>query len=162
MAKPKERQTWYIEVDVDSSREYTREPREDDEWDAGCTQTEHTINGLRLLDGEGGYRSAEVLIKPVKGETYHLLYAVYSTGDSFGHYAGAGFEGIGVYKDRKVAELNRTRLLEGKPVASRKSFSFELIRLRVEGTKTTHNYFRPWLGYFESLDKLEIDSFVLG
>jgi hypothetical protein len=157
-AKQKEPKVWTISVIAESYTEVTREPYEDDSWDRGNTSTSWSVSGLRLLeDGDrGGYReSTQVAFKPEKGKIYHLLYAVYSTGDSFGHDEGHYLEVIGVYKNRKVAEGNEKRLREKKPEKR------GLVQLKVEGVTKLHGYCIPWDGYFESLDRLEVLSFVL-
>ena len=166
MAKAKktkkvERKTYKIEVDVDTSTWTTREGDDKPYSDRGETSSSHDIRGLKLLDdGRYGYRSAEVLFKPEKGQVYHLLYATYSTGDSFGYDHNHCFEVIGIYKDRKVAEENCKRLYEGKPV-KKGEWGSQLIPLKVEGMRETHDYYRPWMGYFESLVDLEVRSLIL-
>ncbi len=159
--KKVKRQTYVIAVDVDSSTYQTREGDDLPYSDRGETSTDHTIEGLRLIeDGKSTWRSAEVLFKPVRGKVYHLLYATYSTGDSFGHDHNQCFEVVGVYKSRAVADLNCKRLTEGKPVV-KGQWSSELIPLKVEGLRETHKYYRPWKGYFERLVSLQVKSLIL-
>lgn len=145
---------WYIDVEYDSYTNTTREPNDDDSWDRGNTSTSHSVTGLKLVEA-GGYKTAEVLFKPVKGKTYYLLYASYSTGDTFGYDDGKNFEVIGVYRRRDVAERNEKLLREMKK--NRRG----LIPLSVEGSQEKHEYYIPWDGYFERLDYLRIESFEL-
>ena len=127
----------------------------------GTTTTHWDVRGLVLVNKDDNSRylrhqeATEVAFKPEKGKVYHLLYAIYSTGDSFGHDEGRNLEVIGVYKDRKVAEENEKRLREGKPEKK------GLVQLKVEGRTELHGYHCAWNGYFESLDRLEVESFLL-
>lgn len=132
----------------------------------GTTTTSWDIKGLILIDKEDqNYRylnveeQVDVLFKPEKGKIYHLLYAIYGTGDTFGHDNGKHFEVIGVYQDRKIAEENQQRLQTGKPEIKDKWGT--RVSLLVEGINKTHDYHRPWTGYFESLNILTVESFIL-
>lgn len=146
---------WHIDVERDSYTTVTRERDSDDCWDRDSTSTHWTIEGLKLVEQEG-YKTATVPFKPQKGKVYHLLYAVYSTGDSFGHDEGRCFEVIGVYRNHKVAEDNE-KVLRFKPEPGHE---FEAVDLKTEGLGI-HKYSRPWMGYFESLDILEVRSLIL-
>jgi len=148
--KPK---VWSIEVLADSYCDVTREADPEDSWSRESTSWD--VTGLRLV-GDHGYHTVEVGFEPKKGKVYHLLFAVYSTGDSFGHDEGRCFEAIGVYKDRKVAEENEKRL---RSVPKEKE-KFDAVGLKTEGLGV-HKYNRPWMGYFESLDRLEVLSLIL-
>lgn len=150
---------WSIEVLTDSYCDVTREADENDSWSRESTSTHWTVEGLKLAQNDN-YGTVAVAFKPVKGEIYHLLYAVYSTGDSFGHDEGRNFEAIGVYKDRKVAEENEKRLTSAPKKGANWDDQFKAIVLKTEGLGE-HKYSRPWVGYFESLDRLEVESFVL-
>lgn len=148
--KKVEKKVWYIHVLHDSYCEVTRECDPDDSWGRDSTSTSHSVTGLRLV-ARDTHDSVSVEFEPEKGKIYHVLYAVWSTGDSFGHDEGLRFEVLGVYKNRKVAEQNEKRLREGSGN----------VRLKMEGREDTHEYYTPWSGYFESLDTLEVLSFVL-
>jgi hypothetical protein len=160
-----EKQTiWTIGVDARADTEETSTPDPNDRWDRASTSTTWDIRGLKLIDKEGSHyfnyrETVDVNFEPEKGKIYHLLYAVYSTGDSFGHDDSACFEAIGVYQDRKIAEENEKRLREGKPTVTEKWGT--RVVLLMEGMDKGHEYHPPWNGYFESLNRLEVESFVL-
>ncbi len=163
----KEVKLWTIGVDVDSDCTDNHDGEDSNEPYSyrGTTTTTWHVNGLRLVSEESpkywGYReTTKVNFEPKKGNLYHLLYAVYSTGDSFGHDEGKCFEVIGVYKSRKVAEENEKRLNEGKP-SQKGSWGSTMVLLKLEGTTKQHPYNRPWDGYFERLDRLEVLTLVL-
>jgi len=162
----KEKTVWCIGVDVDCESWDNNDGEDSNEPYSyrGTTTTRWDVRGLKLKGTEDhsyGYReTVDVNFEPVKGKLYHLLYAVYSTGDSFGHDEGRCFEAIGLYKSRKVAEENEKRLLEGKP-SKKGEWGMEQVLLKLEGTTKQHPYYRPWNGYFESLDRLEVLTLVL-
>lgn len=131
----------------------------------GTTSTSWDIRGLKLIEdpNDRSYyvrETTNVGFEPVRGELYHLLYAIYSTGDSFGHDEGRCLEVIGVYKDRDIAKENLHRLELGKPEAKGEFGSMQVL-LKMEGTNKQQPYYRPWMGYFERLDRLEVESFEL-
>lgn len=71
------------------------------------------------------------------GQTVFLVWAKYSTGDSFGHDGGQ-YELLEVHTDANTAHL------------------------RAEHFSKVTDYSVPWTGYFEHLDYVTVDSFVLG
>lgn len=78
--------------------------------------------------------------KVFPGKEYILLYAVYSTGDSFGHDQGAEIEFIELFTDAKDAK------------------ELEMLLRHSEGNSVFFNrmkYYIPWNGYFDHLDSLE-------
>lgn len=72
------------------------------------------------------------------GDIVHLVIAVWSTGDSFGHDSGAHSECFGVFKTKEEAD--------------KKCKELEL------DTKSP----LPWLGYFENLESVETYQFSVG
>ena len=73
-----------------------------------CTHQDHTILGIRL--SKQSYNRFDLLFKPKRDTEYYLLYVLYKTGDSFGYDTGR-FEAINIYKDKNLAEYNKTLIL---------------------------------------------------
>lgn len=121
----------------------------DDTFSRPNTSTEHNIRGFSV-GGESQYYDEVVLYEPEKGTTYYVLYAIYSTGDSFGHDEAGGIEYYGFYREDQldVAKENKRRLNAAQEGAEAKI-------IMPDGSKE-HNVYVPWLGYFESLDDLDI------
>lgn len=136
----------YIEVDADKCVYETRAADPDDSWDRGNTAAHWTINGLRLVESDG-YRVHEVPFDAVAGKRYHLVYAIYSTGDSFGHDDAACLEIIGVFEDEELAHRAAEAARGDGPCINELGEEYEMSR--------------PWQGYFESLDELSVRAFVL-
>ena len=142
-------------VHVDSHVTTTRERDTDDSWDRGSTSTTWYVNSIALprkLENEyksGGPRDTIDYEGEVNlGDEMYLLYAVYSTGDSFGHDADGMIDFISVHKDPAVAQYNHDQLNGASGTVKLKSD---------DGTEW--NYYVPWNGYFESLSYINVDSF---
>ena len=139
------------------SRTYTtREGDPNDQWDRGNTSTDHSVTGLVVgEDYHGLYLDGEV--KP--GDTVWLVYAVYSTGDSFGHDQDKCIEFFTVHRDESVAKFNARALAGYEP---EKDFSQrEKFFLSLDNGEQFQTV-PPWSGYFESLSYVQADPFVIG
>jgi len=131
--------TKYARIEFRSHETQTRFPNEDDDWDRGDIHVNWTIPDVFRLTKERDYYSEPVSFEPQKGETYYMVYAIWSTGDSFGSYSQSDCESFGLYQTRKEAE-DRVK---------------ELSAPREE-----NKYRHPWDGYFESLDKIDIKEVI--
>jgi len=85
------------------------------------------------------------------GDTLWVIVAVYSSGDSFGSTNGGCVDVISINKDVEVAQRNL------KAATAAPDGEFAVIEL---DDGTTHQYYRPWSGYFESLDSLQIYEMI--
>ena len=85
------------------------------------------------------------------GTPVHILWMTYSTGDSFGHGDGYG-EILWVFKNADVA---RQALAAFQANADQYSIP---IKDDAGNTVTLHN---PGSGYFESVNSLQVDTFIL-
>lgn len=133
---------------VDDSHETNLGGSEPDyQWTRDSTSTSHNIRGIKL--SKAG--DLEVSFKPIIGQTYFLLYVLYSTGDSFGHDSG-NIEFIGLYRTDEVAKRNAERIRKSREDYEKKcdvaSFSVEL----ETGAGKLYKTNTPWNGYFESLE----------
>jgi hypothetical protein len=130
------------EVDIEITRAAT-----EDQWDDNDTYTNHSIKGFVLDDSYGDlYLSS----KPEANKDYFLLYALYSTGDSF-HYEDNVIAFIDLYKTQEDALVVKDILSKSKEYSAKVKDN--------EGNILTYNC--PWLGYFERLRSLEIESIQL-
>lgn len=169
MEKRKEKKKYEIEVIVEASCHVTRYATED-EYDNDDTSTSHYVQGLQLLK-EGSYSrySVPVGFKPVHGVPYHVVCAQYSSGDSFGRYDGQGFEVVGVYRNRDIADENVSRIEKHNEIYRSheygrgklpKGFEIFSIELKSDGRRN-YKIHVPWSGYFESLDWVRAETFTL-
>ena len=118
---------------VDTSR-----PDPTDSWDRADTHTTWYVEGLGLQDTDYSDSVPNYLAAKV-GDTLWVLYAVYSTGDSFGRDEDANLEFINVFARREDAITARHSLADGNPPYTLSN-----------GQTITFGWI-PWNGYFESL-----------
>jgi hypothetical protein len=142
----------YLHLNTESYTDVTRDSDPDDRWDADDTSTSWSLRGIMLSDVDGQHALPADF--PVEiGDTVYVVYAIYSTGDSFHCADGEYLEVISFHKDR--ARANRNMAAANGPHASRHEMTIEF----ENGKKITRHC--PWDGYFESLDRVDVESFVV-
>ncbi len=134
----------HIEVDLNVYTHQDREPDPDDGWDHGDESMDVSINGIKVV-AEPRYRDISVHFEPQYGQPYYLLWAHYSTGDSFG--SNDAYEIIDLFQTHEAAQIAHDQLLKGE--------GYNKQYTRDDGT--TIDFCVPWEGYFESLHNLNID-----
>ena len=144
-------------VDHETSRNLGGD-RYDDEWSRDSYDTAHDIAGFKCAaESENKYYDLTVPYYPEDDTAYYVLYAVWTTGDSFGTDPGRGIEFIGFYKEDQLDVANENmRKIESDDFNS-KSESFSIKLKTPDGTQT-YDQSCGWKGYFESLDYVQIDS----
>jgi hypothetical protein len=142
----------YLHLNTESYTDVTREADPDDEWGADDTNTSWSLRGIMLSDTDGQHALPADF--PVEiGETVYVVYAIYSTGDSFHHADGEYLEVLSFHKDSARAYRNKAAA-EG-PRKDRHDMTIEFD----SGAKVQR--YCPWDGYFESLDRVDVESFVV-
>lgn len=142
-----------IEIIDDSYQEETRESG-DDGWDRGDTSTSHNIVGFHAApESENKYYDLAVPFNPKEDVTYYVLYAVYSTGDSFGHDSGSSVEYIGFYTEDELDIANENMRKVENSTKDNDNWSVEL---KTPNGHKTFDQHTPWIGYFEHLDYVEL------
>jgi hypothetical protein len=139
--------TSYVELQYDRNCYDTSEADSTDPWDRPNTCSDWTVHGAKLAD-DRGYKNVPYPGDLKSGDEVYVLYAVYSTGDSFGHDENGCIEFISVHKDANLAFKNKNNLQNGKHVVEHDDGTIE-------------NIYAPWGGYFESLSYLQVDNFTL-
>lgn len=135
---------------VSVSEKVTRYSRSDDDYGDWREDKDFSVTGVFLSE-----ISTEVvsIISEVKdGDIVHVLYIRYSTGDSFGQSTGNG-EVMYIFSDINAA-------FEAKDALSRQEQEFSVKFLDDE--RNVISMSNPAAGYFESLDDVIIESFVVG
>lgn len=150
MTASNDRTIVHIKVLHSAERHVTREADKDEPFDRDDTATDHHVSGLEIVEGRSFW---DLIVDYEVGEDrpYHLLYAVYSTGDSFGRDDGDKILFFDLYEKAEDAERAREQIeaCEGTIMSYTAS----------NGTTTTTGC--PWSGYFESLDYVRVDSFPI-
>lgn len=131
----------YARLQFEGCTHETRAPDPKDKWDSGETSTHWGIPSHFTVGRKAGFYAEPLTFDPLPGQVYFMVYAIWSTGDSFGHYANSNCECFGIYQTNKEAEDRKA----------------ELSKPKIDGK---YESYRPWHGYFESLDSLEIKSII--
>lgn len=136
----------------------TRSPTTDDRWDRGDTRTAWSIHGVYL--DERGDIFADFAIS--EGDTVHIVYAIYSTGDSFGRNESGCLEFFTVHRDLARAEANADilRAQSSDRTNFGGSYNTGAALMTDNGLRLVTHV--PWLGYFESLDEVCVETYVVG
>lgn len=134
-----------IEVINESCTFSTRERDESDSWDRGNTDTNNYIKGIIIPENER-YYDLDTEFDVELGKEYYLLYAEYGTGDSFGSDGGQ-ISFILLYKTLEKALVAQSILEVAK--------GYSAVIKTEDGKDLTYSI--PWNGYFESLDKIDVE-----
>lgn len=95
-----------IEIIEERIVNVTSEADPDDDYSSDSTFCHHDIKGFKVVDSSK-FNHLLVDFEPVINEDYYLLYAVYSTGDSFGCDDSSGIEYFGLYKQDQLATADK-------------------------------------------------------
>jgi hypothetical protein len=147
----------------------TREADEDDSWDRGNTDTTHYIKGMEIVTAPNQSVDLEVPFKIVPDKSYYLIYALYTTGDTFGSDTG-NIEYIGLYKTYKECQVNETRIyahqrgpdptIKVKSKAKKDKYSEYSVEL-ISPSGQPYMVGCPWNGYFNGLESIVIEGVYL-
>jgi hypothetical protein len=143
----------FLTLDATSYSYCTREADPEDNWDRGNSGTDWTIGGISL-GARDSERSLPADFDVQVGDKVFVVYAVYSTGDTFGHDEGAYLEVLSFHKNREIAERNLAAA-EGRTRRDRSQLVLEFD----SGGKVER--YCPWDGYFESLDYARLEEHVV-
>jgi hypothetical protein len=140
------------EIEVDSFTETTREQDSTDSWDRGDSDTYHTFLGVRRSDTPEIASSLDISV----GTECYVVWAIWSTGDSFGHDSGSQKNLLGVFLDENSA-LALEKEIERNDRENPNSFSF-FFTTPDKQEITVH---QSWHGYFDSLDSVRVEKAVM-
>lgn len=141
----------YLKLNVEQYREITRERDPNERWDGDDTRSSWEINGVELVD-DNTYQTVKNYLDAKVGDRIWVVYAVYSTGDSFGHDEDGQFEFVNVFATQADAEKCAEILVKATEKAE---------YVLSDGTKVGYGWI-PWRGYFESLSYIRAEEFVVG
>lgn len=143
-------------IQVDHSVHYTvtNEADPNDEWSADSTDANHTIRGIRLVNDQN-YLDLTVPFVVEPGKDYFLLYATYTTGDSFSSHGGRleFIDLFSTYEKGQAAktEIQKSQLSRSKNKDWKQQHGFNYTR--EDGSKISAEW-AVWDGYFEHLERL--------
>ena len=134
-----------IKINNNSFTHVTHERNPEDEWSADSTDTDHAISSFSVSNGNG-YFDLVVDTCIVPKRKYILLYATYSTGDSFSHHGGQ-IDYIGLYDEDQADIVHATKC------KLRDATGYSVTITAENGEP--YSYGIPWHGYFERLEAIE-------
>jgi hypothetical protein len=134
-------------VVANSHERVTRGSNSNDPWSSEDTHTSWSVTGIRMSSPYASYGDITADFEVKQGDVLHLVYAIYSTGNSFGMAENGRIDYITVHKDRSIAEMN-AEVLRTKKQDEHYSDWNAIIHT---DSGILIPYHVPWLGYFESL-----------
>jgi hypothetical protein len=106
---------------------------------------------------ESGYKVEPLPSGVSRGDVVFAIIANYSTGDSFGMAERGDYDVVCIVKyldkAKEILKILKTPALSN-------DFDARLVKFTLDNDSEVA-YHRPWLGYFESLDSLEIYPIIL-
>jgi hypothetical protein len=143
----------YLKKECSITETSTADP--DNEWDRPNTFTQWEIPSKAYLSYKEDYFIDRLAVHftPQVGQTCYLVYAIYSTGNSFGHDEDGCLEFIDLFTTREKAEA----LID----ALRKEEKEDGLTKYIAEDGSEAWYCIPWNGYFESLSVLDIEEVVI-
>lgn len=140
-----------INVLLDSRTYVTNPKNPNDSWDRDDTDTENSVRGIELVKNDS-YSDLAVPFEVIPGKNYWLVWAEYSTADSFGR-DGGNVEIIDLFTDYEKARACAERAEKAEESPCAQSFSFRYIR--EDGSELQQHC--PWIGYFERLEMVHTE-----
>lgn len=132
----------------------TSEVDPEDSWSRASTACDNTLVGIYKTPSTIGHYDEEFIpcFEHEVGQTVYLVWAEYSTGDSFGNDSGK-VEFIDIFLSEELADAC-AKSAEG-PLGSHYEFQF------VRQNGSTIQQYAPWYGYFENLEVVHVDSLTI-
>ncbi len=142
--------TTHVQVVSGKRETVTRAADTDDRWDRDDTHTEWDVRGIKVTS-ELEYFDVIAPFDVNDQSWYWLVYAIYSTGDSFGHDADACMEVVDLFASHDKAQACANSI-DG----SKSSVTW----IREDGSEGKLSYV-PWNGYFESLSYVRCEKVMV-
>lgn len=146
-----------LKVNKSGERRSTRSPQSDDQWDRGDTETDWEVSGVEIVDSEKDHYDVMADFKVKPGDRIWLVYAIYSTGDSFGNDRGSSIEFFTAHKNEEIASDNGEIL--ARMSKSDSHYNFNAAITLDSGLRMVVHV--PWMGYFEGLDNVHVEQFTV-
>lgn len=138
-----------LDVEVGSREVVTRQGDKDDEWDHDDTSTDWWFKSAHLTKNQEDYSDAIYPGFLEAGDVVHIVWAVWSTGDSFGRSEHGQMEVISVHKDPVVALNNRKSLEDCQNHGPVNIY---------QDDGSVYQYYVGWNEYFESLSYVQVQT----
>lgn len=143
----------YLEVMVESFTESMGGYDPENEWSRDSTETTNRVLSAHLKKDQS-YHSMPMDFKVDKGDDVFIVWAEYTTGDSFGR-DGGNVELVLAFESYDKAEMCEKKIKEHYNNGD--SYTLDL----KSSSGKDISFFVPWKGYFESLDCVNIDKIMV-
>lgn len=133
------------------SHEFVTQPGDpNDRWDRDNTRSVHLVQPFfEVVEREGHPYDLSISFDPDPEKPYFLVYAIYSTGDSFGFDEDREIEFFDLFDNYEAAAGLANALRERTESRDSNDYDFQI-------TYNDVRYHIPWLGYFEELSTLQV------
>jgi hypothetical protein len=115
----------------------------------------NTFQGVTKGDPKS-YADIQSTLSFAEGDKGYVVWVEYSSGDSFGHGTRNDVSALAVFKDREAAG-EFARAVEAHNTDEH-GYTMKLIT----SDGQNHEVCASWCGYFEHLDEVHVDEFVMG
>lgn len=138
----------HIDYDVETTNLGGEDP--DDRWSRDSTRSTYEVTGAWIGDGKRG-DCPITYCEP--GDKIYVVWADYTTGDSFG--SDSSIEFLAAFKNRSRAEACKRRADEKNGYED--GWDIDVF---LDGEESYRVHI-PWLGYFEHLNSVNITEVVV-
>lgn len=143
----------YVKIDSQCTHSYY----EDREWGSWEETWFNTFGGVSLDKERYFYpESVPIDFEVAKEDIVYIVWAEYSSGNSFGSGDRNHTDVIHIFKDKDLA-WDAYRILEG---SDGEGYSKWTVKFKSDSGKEI-SYCRPWIGYFESLDSIYVEEAII-
>lgn len=144
----------YVSIDSKCIHSYY----EDREWGSWEETWTNRLDGVSInKDRFYCPESVPIDFEVAKDDIVHVVWCEYSSGNSFGHGDRNRTDVIHIFKDKDLA-WDAYRILDGSD--KEKDYDKWTVKFKSDSGKEM-SYCRPWLGYFDSLDSIYVESAIV-
>lgn len=148
----------YVKIEKHCVHSY----REDREWGSWEESYRNSLEGVSL-DKDHYYwaNSCPVDFEVKKGDVVYVIWAEYSSGDSFGRGERNSTDVVHVFMNKDLAREAYQSLLN-TPVKEHDKDWYDSWNAKfMSDSGEEIIYHRPWLGYFDSLDEIHVEEAIV-
>lgn len=151
---------YIVEIETTCSHSYYSK-KQWGEWESAYT---NRFGSIRRLDDHQDNVLPDVTsqLDLKRGDPVYVVWAEWSTGDSFGHSENSESEAFAVFADSYSAE-QFSKYLQEYTVDEKERWGepWTVYYEAPDGQKIHHSKILPWDGFFESLTEVHIDAAVM-
>jgi hypothetical protein len=156
-------------IELESEYENTGGRVDDDEWSRDSSRTTNNLGEVTALDAKeslayslknGDFPNCDLVVgaEVEPGDIVYIVWAEYTTGDSFGTDYGQ-YELIAAFVDEEKAKKCAKACKDFEENQNSTYLDSDRYSLKVElDNGQTYTVHVPWTGYFESLERVHVTT----